>query len=56
MADRLNNTGSPAEGIMLFTGNANPRLASDVAKCLSIPLGRANVGAVFRRRGHHRNT
>jgi ribose-phosphate pyrophosphokinase len=44
MADRLNNSGSPAEGIMLFTGNANPRLASDVAKCLSIPLGRANVG------------
>ncbi|MGA0101914.1 MAG: ribose-phosphate diphosphokinase, partial [Burkholderiaceae bacterium] len=44
MADRLNTSGSPAEGIMLFTGNANPRLASDVAKCLSIPLGRANVG------------
>lgn len=28
----------------MFTGNAHPQLAQDVAACLSIPLGKANVG------------
>jgi len=28
----------------VFTGNAHPQLAQDVAACLSIPLGKANVG------------
>jgi len=30
--------------LMVFTGNANPRLAEDVAKHLNIRLGRAKVG------------
>lgn len=30
--------------MMVFTGNAHPQLAQDVASCLSIPLGKANVG------------
>jgi len=30
--------------MMVFTGNANPALAQDVASNLSIPLGRADVG------------
>ena len=30
--------------MMVFTGNANPKLAQDVAKCLHIHLGRATVG------------
>lgn len=29
---------------VLFTGNANPRLAHDVAQYLDVPLGRATVG------------
>jgi len=29
---------------MVFTGNANPKLAADVAKRLNMSLGRANVG------------
>jgi ribose-phosphate pyrophosphokinase len=32
------------ENIMLFNGNANPKLAEEVARELSIPLGRATVG------------
>ena len=32
------------ESLMVFTGNANPRLAADIAKRLNISLGRANVG------------
>src|SRR5512134_2980464 len=32
------------ERLMLFTGNANPRLAQDVAKGLNLSLGRAIVG------------
>ncbi len=32
------------EGLMLFTGNANPELAASVAKSLAIPLGKANIG------------
>src|ERR671918_880887 len=34
----------PLERLMLFTGNANPRLAKDVAKHLNLSLGRAIVG------------
>ena len=32
------------QSLMVFTGNANPRLAADIAKRLNISLGRANVG------------
>lgn len=32
------------ESLMIFTGNANPRLAADVARHLKIPLGKASVG------------
>jgi ribose-phosphate pyrophosphokinase len=34
----------PFERLMVFTGNANPKLAADVAKRLNLPLGRATVG------------
>jgi ribose-phosphate pyrophosphokinase len=37
-------TNAPLERLMLFTGNANPRLAQDVVKHLNITLGRAVVG------------
>lgn len=30
--------------LMIFTGNANPKLAKDVADYLRLPLGQANVG------------
>ncbi len=30
--------------LMVFTGNANPKLAQEVAKHLGIALGRADVG------------
>lgn len=32
------------ERLMVFTGNANPKLAADVARRLNLPLGRAKVG------------
>jgi len=32
------------DNLMVFTGNANPKLAADVAKRLNISLGRAKVG------------
>ncbi len=32
------------DSLMIFTGNANPRLAEDVARHLNIRLGRATVG------------
>jgi ribose-phosphate pyrophosphokinase len=32
------------DSLMVFTGNANPDLASEVAKHLNIPLGKATVG------------
>jgi ribose-phosphate pyrophosphokinase len=32
------------DSLMVFTGNANPKLASDVARRLNISLGRATVG------------
>jgi ribose-phosphate pyrophosphokinase len=31
-------------GMMIFTGNANPRLAEDVARKLNLPMGKAIVG------------
>ncbi len=34
----------PLERLMVFTGNANPRLAQDVVRHLNISLGRAIVG------------
>src|SRR5215213_10651413 len=34
--------GSPM--IAVFTGNANPQLAQDIARYLQVPLGRAHVG------------
>ena len=36
--------GLSPEGLMIFTGNANPRLAADVAAHLHMPLGKATVG------------
>jgi ribose-phosphate pyrophosphokinase len=36
-------TNQPLERLMVFTGNANPRLAQDVVKHLNIGLGRAIV-------------
>ncbi len=32
------------DSLMVFTGNANPKLATDVAKRLNISLGRAQIG------------
>jgi ribose-phosphate pyrophosphokinase len=33
-----------SESITLFTGNANPALANDIARHLMVPVGRASVG------------
>ena len=33
-----------AEGLMVFSGNANPHLAAAVSKNLNLPLGKATVG------------
>ncbi|WP_235840039.1 ribose-phosphate pyrophosphokinase [Derxia lacustris] len=33
-----------AENLMVFTGNANPRLAAEVARNLNVPLGKMTVG------------
>src|SRR5712671_3320773 len=35
---------APLDRLMVFTGNANPRLAQEVAKHLSLSIGRAIVG------------
>ncbi len=44
MVDRiLNKEGGAPEGLMIFTGNANPKLAGDVARHLNTRVGRANV-------------
>ena len=37
-------TDAPLERLMVFTGNANPRLAQEVAKHLNLSIGRAIVG------------
>jgi ribose-phosphate pyrophosphokinase len=42
-ASRRNADAIRPEGLMVFTGNANPKLAADVASHLQIPLGRATV-------------
>ncbi len=44
MVDRMltSESGAP-EGLMIFTGNANPKLAADVARHLNTRVGRANV-------------
>ena len=33
-----------ADSLMVFTGNANPKLAADVVKHLDISIGNATVG------------
>ncbi len=43
-AARRNAEGLSPEGLMIFTGNANPKLAADVAAHLRMPLGKATVG------------
>ncbi len=44
MAERILKTdGGAPEGLMIFTGSANPKLATDVARHLNTRLGRANV-------------
>jgi ribose-phosphate pyrophosphokinase len=42
--NRLSPTVMAYESLMVFTGNANPKLAADVVKRLNISLGRATVG------------
>ena len=42
--NKLATTPSVMDRLMVFTGNANPRLAQDVVKHLGITLGRAIVG------------
>src|SRR5712692_5692625 len=37
-------TNTPLDRLMVFTGNANPRLAQEVAKKLNLSIGRAIVG------------
>ena len=32
------------QNLMVFSGNANPKLAADVAERLGLPMGRADVG------------
>lgn len=34
----------PADSLMVFTGNANPKLAAEVARHLNLPLGKMAVG------------
>ncbi len=34
----------PSNAIMVFSGNANPELATDIAERLRLPMGRASVG------------
>ena len=40
----MNNSKSPPGNMMVFAGNANPRLATDIAAHLDLPLGKTNVG------------
>src|SRR4249920_2386744 len=37
-------TNAPLDRLMVFTGNANPRLAHEVARHLNLSIGRADVG------------
>jgi len=43
-ATRRNTEVLSPEGLTIFTGNANPKLAADVAAHLHLPLGKATVG------------
>ena len=43
-ASRRNHDAIKPEGLTIFTGNANLKLATDVASTLQIPLGKATVG------------
>ena len=43
-ATRRTAEGLSPEGLMIFTGNANPKLAADVASHLHISLGKVTVG------------
>ena len=40
----MQGSGSLLEHMMVFAGNANPQLASDIAAHLGLPLGKLNVG------------
>src|SRR5258707_4114833 len=42
----LGNAAMPLDRLMIFTGNANPRLAQEVAKHLNLYLGRVIAGNV----------
>jgi ribose-phosphate pyrophosphokinase len=44
LAAKFDETTMAYDSLMVFTGNANPKLASDVVRRLNISLGRANVG------------
>jgi ribose-phosphate pyrophosphokinase len=44
MRQARNAEGAEFDRLMVFTGNANPRLAEDVVRHLSINVGRAKVG------------
>ena len=39
----MNNDAMSLTDVMLFTGNANPRLASDIATSLNVPMGKISV-------------
>ena len=41
---RKRNNATAQPGLMVFSGNAHPRLASEIANELGVPLGKANVG------------
>jgi len=44
MRQRSKSEGTGFDRLMVFTGNANPRLAEDVVGHLRVLLGRAKVG------------
>ena len=35
----------PSQSLMIFSGNANPKLANDIARELGVPMGKAVVGS-----------
>ncbi len=41
---RKRNNATAQPGLMVFSGNAHPRLAAEIAEELGVPLGKANVG------------
>ena len=43
MKNLFSNGEAAGDGLMVFTGTANPNLANDVARNLSINLGRASI-------------